>query len=118
MGSGLAAILTTADLVAHEYGVRGLVERRISTPAIGLNPTQILQADPQRVLYLVSNPGNYDIGVAETDLVSAAAHYRLFANGGVITRKWRDDLTSVADELWGIALTQAVNIYVVEWRLF
>jgi hypothetical protein len=118
MGSPLAAILTTADLVAHEYGVRGLLERRITTPAVNPQPTQILQADPQRLLYLVANISQVDMIVAETDQVSVAFGYKVFANGGLLTRKWRDDLTTVTDELWAVMPTGPANIYVVEWRIF
>lgn len=117
MGSPLGAILSTADLVAHEFGVRGLLDRHISTPNVQQFATQILQPNPQRVLYLVSNPTPTDVWLAENDQVAVTFGYRLGATGGLLTRKWRDDLTSVSDELWGVGAGNTAQIYVVEWIL-
>lgn len=106
------------ELVRQYFGVRGQLNRTISMPAVPVTPTQILKRDATRVLYLISNPSANNVWVAEIDTVSTTLGYLLQAGGGVITRKWLDDLASVADELWAVAAAAGTTLYVVEWRLF
>jgi len=102
----------------------GVVERELGqgtrtivnpvTDTVGTTVTQVLTNNPNRVFALISNLGSTDMFIGWDRQVSSSRGIRVPNSGGIVSLAWQEDYELCFQEVFAIALTSSVSVYVLE----
>ena len=92
----------------------GPTTSRTSTVSVATTVTRIVGNNPRRVSVTVYNRGSNNVDIDYTASVTSNGGIPLAAASGVMQSDIEDDGEAVVQELYGIATTAAVTVFVVE----
>jgi len=106
-----------ADTTAGRFSITrfgGPTTSRTSTVSVLTTVTRIAGNNPRRVSITVYNRGVNNVDVDYVSSVTAGAGIPLTGASGVLQSTIEDDGEAVIQELYGIATTATVSVFVVE----
>lgn len=104
--------MSLSKLVHSNFGVHTL-NRVSDVTSCATTITALLNENPNRVGFIISNVGANTIYIATDNSVSTSRGIPIFS-GGSVSLNWHDDLESVSKARWGIASGTASDVYIEE----
>jgi hypothetical protein len=105
---------TLAQLLLNEYGVRTNPGPETAVLSVGVNSQKLVSNNPNRVGISFINNSVNTIWISNTNLLVANQGIFIGGNGGTVTLNWRDDMTLVSSDWYGVAAVAASALQVFE----
>lgn len=84
------------------------------TSTVGVDPVEVAQQDPNRVVLLFVNMSANTIYLSPQKDVSPTRGIFVDANGGFVLLKKEEDFSLCTNRLWAVGVAPALEIYVLE----
>jgi hypothetical protein len=84
------------------------------TNTVATTSTQVALNNPNRIFLMIVNNGATDMYVGFDRQVSSSRGIRVPNSGGVFSVSWREDYELCFSEVFAVAVTSSVNVYVLE----
>lgn len=103
---------TLDDLIAAQNLIP--TDTQETVVSVGATATKVLSNNPNRVSYIIGNPSTTTVyfGLSATNLTTSQGIP--VGGGNSLSSNWHDDMNSVGYELWAIAASGTVSLYVRE----
>lgn len=102
---------------ADEFTFRlfgGPTRRRVRLVSVGTTPTVLLENDPNRVHWWISNYAAAELTVNWTPEIVNGVGILIGGNGGFLEQLIREDGNAVGDEVYGIIGAGSQNVFVYD----
>lgn len=106
--------MTLKDLLEKQWGVKTEIHFNPLVSEVATSKTQLLKPNPNRLAWTLINLGATAIYVAFTQDVANTKGVYVSATGGVFGLIWNEDFDLVTFPIYGIAVTAADAVYLVE----
>jgi hypothetical protein len=102
------------DLLKDQFQVRTRPIVNKLTDQAETSATLLLSNNPNRLAWTIVNLGANPVYIALDNDVSQTKGILVAANGGSVSMVWNEDFDMVAWSWYGIALSSACKVYIVE----
>lgn len=106
--------VTLSELLQDLYGVKSVHKINSVTDNVDTTLTKILNANPNRLSFLVLNLSGNSVYIAPDSLVSTTRGIYLASNGGSFIAMWDRDFELVSQEWYAVATANNSAILILE----